>query len=145
VLESDALRRVLTPVPVYSEEERDAFYRAMAYVGALLVSHGVPVIFDATANHRLYRDRARQQIPRYLEIYVDCPLSICVERDPKGIYRKGQQGGSSTVPGLQASYEAPENPDLTVRGDRDLPEEAARRVIAILREKNYLEACGQAA
>ena len=64
VLESDVLRRIFTVHPRYDEAERDVFYRQVAYVGELLVEHGVPVIFDATANRRLYRDRARHEIPR---------------------------------------------------------------------------------
>ena len=138
VLESDALRRVLTPRPAYSEEERDTFYLAMAFIGKLLVEHGVPVIFDATANRRIYRDSARRQMARFLEVYVDCPLALCLERDSKGIYRKAQAGVASTVPGLQAAYEPPEKPDLVVHGDRELPEEAAQRVLLKLVERGYL-------
>jgi adenylylsulfate kinase len=68
VLESDVLRRIFTVHPRYDEAERDVFYRQIAYVGELLVEHGVPVIFDATANRRLYRDRARREIPRFIEV-----------------------------------------------------------------------------
>jgi len=70
LLESDELRKVFTPRPRYDPEERDNFYRQMVYVGVLLTRHGVPVIFDATVNRRVYRDRARQQISKFLEIYV---------------------------------------------------------------------------
>src|SRR3989304_5627505 len=59
VLESDAVRRVLTPMPTYSQAERDLFYRALAFMGARLVAHGVTVIFDATASRRTYRAFAR--------------------------------------------------------------------------------------
>lgn len=138
LLESDALRRIFTPHPSYSEEERDLFYGAMAHVGRLLTEHGVPVIFDATANRRTYRDRARQQIPRFVEVYVNCPLDVCMARDPKGIYRKAQEEAAATVPGVQAAYEPPENPEVVVRGDREAPEVAARRVVVKLVEKGYL-------
>ena len=138
VLESDTLRRVLTPHPVYSDLERDAFYGAMACIGKLLVDHGVPVIFDATANRRAYRDRARREIARFLEVYVECPLEVCIARDPKGLYKRGQEGETNTVPGLQADYEPPEHPDLLVRANRDAPEDAARRVIAELAARKYL-------
>jgi adenylylsulfate kinase len=140
VLESDDLRRILTPHPVYTEDEREVFYRAMAYIGGLLVDHGVPVIFDATANRRAYRDRARQSISRFVEVYVDCPLAECMRRDAKGIYKGAREGAASTVPGLQAAYEPPEQPDLVVAGDREIPESAARRVIEKLVEKQYLQA-----
>lgn len=138
MLESDALRQIFTPHPRYDEEERDTFYRQMAYVGALLTQHGVPVIFDATANRRIYRERARQQIPKFLEIYVDCPLAVCMERDPKGIYRKAKQGGADSVPGLQAEYEPPEKPDLVVSGNRETPDAAAERVVAELVKRGYI-------
>jgi adenylylsulfate kinase len=138
VLESDALRSAFTPHPRYDEEERDTFYRQMVFVGALLTRHGVPVIFDATANRRRYRDQARQEIPKFLEVYVDCPLETCIARDPKGIYRSAREGALTTVPGLQAAYEPPQNPDVIVRGDRDDPEAAAQQIIAKLAEKGYL-------
>ena len=138
VLESDALRKSFTPNPRYDEEERNAFYKHMADVGALLTQQGVPAIFDATANRRAYRERARQQIPRFLEIYVDCPLSTCMARDPKGVYRQAQCGATATVPGLQTPYEPPESPDLTVDCEAEPPQAAARRVLSLLAEKGYI-------
>lgn len=127
VLESDALRRIFTPHPRYDEAERDAFYGQIAYLGALLARHGIGVIFDATANRCAYRDRARQQIPHFLEVYVDTPLEVCRSRDPKGIYREGRE-----VPGLQAAYEPPLNPDLVIHGGRELPDVSAHRIVATL-------------
>jgi adenylylsulfate kinase len=138
VLESDLLRQIFTPHPRYDEEERDNFYRQMAYVGVLLTQHGVPVIFDATANRRIYRDRVRQQIAKFLEVYIDCPLTICISRDPKGIYRAARMGTANAVPGLQAVYEPPQEPDLVVRGDEEAPEVAAQRIVAKLVEKEYV-------
>ena len=138
VLESDVLRQIFTPHSRYDEEERDCFYQQIAYVGALLTQHGVPVIFDATANRRIYRDRARRQIPRFVEVYVACPLELCMSRDPKGIYRKAREAGASTVPGLNASYEPPQYPDVLIHGDREPLELAAQRVIAKLQEIDYI-------
>ncbi|MBH0209909.1 MAG: adenylyl-sulfate kinase [Nitrospira sp.] len=114
VLESDAVRRILTPTATYSLAERDLFYRALAFMGARLVAHGVTVIFDATANKRAYRDFARSLIPRFIEVAVECPLGLAMQRDYKGTYQRGQRGESSTVPGLQDSYEAPLNPEVRI-------------------------------
>ncbi len=127
LLESDELRKIFTPHPRYDPDERDMFYRQMVYVGVLLTQHGVPVIFDATANRRVYRCWARQQIPKFVEAYMDCPLATCIARDPKGIYRRAHEGKAETVPGLQAAYEAPEKPEIILHGDRDKPEDEARR------------------
>jgi len=80
VLESGVLRQIFTLQPRYDEQEREAFYRQMVYVGTLLTQHEIPVIFDATAHRRRYRDQAREQIPRFMEVYVDCPLETCMAR-----------------------------------------------------------------
>jgi len=137
VLESDALRAMFGDR--YDEQSRDVFYRLMAYAGALLVRQGIPVIFDATANRRSYRGEARRQIPRFVEVYVECPLAVCEARDPKAIYRQARAAGHNDVPGLQAPYEPPEAADVLVRGDVDAPDQAADRVITKLVELGLID------
>ncbi|HML16189.1 MAG TPA: adenylyl-sulfate kinase [Bryobacteraceae bacterium] len=142
VLESDALRTILTPNPRYDEQERDLFYQQMADLGALFAESGVPVIFDATAQRRAYRDRARARVPRFAEIYVACPLEICMARDPKGIYERalhnpGGQPRAGTVPGLQSEYEPPADPELTIHADTETPETAVERIVARLIELGF--------
>jgi adenylylsulfate kinase len=138
VLESDVLRTVFTPHPRYDQEERNTFYRQLVYVGTLLANHGVPVIFDATANLRTYRDHAREQFPEFLEVYVECRLEICMARDPKGIYRAAREGTATIVPGLQDTYEPPANPDVVVRGDAEAPEAAVQRIVSKLIERGFI-------
>jgi adenylylsulfate kinase len=133
VLESDTIRRVLTPIPTYSGMERDLFYRALAFMGARLVAHGVTVIFDATANRRAYRDFARSLIPKFLEVAVECPLELCMQRDRKGTYQRGQRGESSTVPGLQEPYEVPLNPDLVLDTTKLPADVAAGKVLELVK------------
>ena len=138
VLESDAVRREISPQSKYDDAERDAFYATLAYLAGVLVLHGVPVIVDATANRRAYRDRARAAIPRFLEAHVACPLAVCQARDPKGIYRRGAAGTARNVPGVSAPYEPPLTPEVVVDGERDDPAAAARRIVSTLEEKGYL-------
>ena len=135
VLESDAVRRILTPHPTYSEAERDLFYRALAFMGAKLVSHGVMVIFDATANKRAHRDFARNMIPRFIEVAVECPLELAMRRDYKGTYQRGQRGESVTVPGLQEPYEAPINPEVRVDTTKVKASEAAAIILEFLKDR----------
>jgi adenylylsulfate kinase len=142
VLESDELRKILTPEPRYDDQEREKFYSQMNYIGALLARHGIPVIFDATANRRAWRDEARRNIANFIEVYVDSPIEVCIARDPKGIYREGRAGRASTVPGLQAEYEPPVNPDVVIEGAREAPDAAAQRVIATLNERGWLRGGG---
>ena len=133
VLESDEVRRLLTPQATYSPEERDLFYRALAFTGQRLVEHGVTVLFDATASKQAYRDLARRMIPRFLEVAVECPLEVCIQRDRKGTYQKGLRGESTTVPGLQALYESPANPDLRIDTTKVSAQEAAKQICEMIR------------
>lgn len=135
VLESDEVRRVITPTPTYSEGERDLFYRALAFTGQKLVAHGVTVVFDATASRRVYRDFAKSVIPRFIEVSVECPLEVCMERDKKGTYRKGQMGESLTVPGLQSPYEAPVKPDFIIDTTSTSSIDAAGRICDLVKAK----------
>jgi len=116
VLESDVMRAILTPNASYSDEERNAFYRSMAMIGEVIVRSGTNVIFDATGNKRAYRDYARSLIPNFMEVYVLCPIDICMNRDPKGIYGRASAGKTTTVPGLQVAYEPPRNPEVILDG-----------------------------
>lgn len=140
VLESDAVRTLVTPVPTYSPDERGLFYRALAFFGSRLVAHGVPVIFDATANRRAYRDLARALIQNFVEVAVVCPLDVCRQRDHKGTYRRGLAGRSATVPGLQDSYEPPLKPELTIESTSLTPEAAADQVVDVLQSRGFLQA-----
>ncbi len=133
VRESDALRRVLTPEASYSREERYLFYRALGFMGARLMAHGVNVIFDATASRRAYREFARTLIPGLLEVSIECPLEVCMQRDKKGTYRRGLEGWSSTVPGLQETYEPPASPALAIDTTITSSEVAADRIVALIR------------
>ena len=141
ILSSDMLRKVVTPKPSYSPEERDIVYATLVFVAKLLTQNGVNVIIDATGNLRRYRDEARKQIPRFMEAYIRCPLDTCIEREsrrgitfyaPKDIYKKGVTGKSATVPGLGAPYEPPQKPEVTVDSERLSPEECAQKILQTL-------------
>lgn len=136
ILELDQIRRVLTPTPKYSEEERDIVYSALAYMAMLLVESGVNVIIDATANKRKYRDLARKLVPNFAEIYIRCPLEVCIEREggrkavyaPKDIYMRAKKPGA-TVPGVDVPYEESLHPEVVIDSDKMSIEEGAQRVV----------------
>ncbi len=139
VLESDVMRTQLTPFASYAPRERDFFYAALAQLGTYIAGHGRPVVFDATANLRAYRDAARASIARFAEVFVDTPLEVCAARDPKGLYRAAREGRSATLPGAQAAYEPPRAPELVVHGDRGTPSAAAGAVAAWLEKRGWLD------
>jgi adenylylsulfate kinase len=136
VLESDVLRTQLTPFPTYGEAERDFFYRALADF-AIRLAPEVAVVIDATANRRAYRQRAREAIPRFAEVYVSTPLEVCAARDVKGFYKSGSV---HALPGVQVPYEPPLAPELVISGHRGTPEEGAREIIELLARRGWIRA-----
>src|SRR5690606_26626184 len=85
VLDGDEVRRVLSQGLGFSRADRDANVMRIAYVAKLLARHGVIVIVAAISPYREARERARQEIGRFVEVYVRCPLEVCVERGVKGL------------------------------------------------------------
>jgi adenylylsulfate kinase len=151
ILSSDAIRRTLMSNPNYSEDERDMIYRAIAFVAKMLTENSVNVIIDATGNRRRYRDNCRSQLSRYLEVYLRCPLNVCISREesrketflaPRDIYRKAKSGASHTVPGLGAPYEAPENPGIAVHSERQSPEEIVEVIVNKMEKNGMLNSSG---
>jgi adenylylsulfate kinase len=135
ILQLDEIRRVLTPVPKYTDEERDVVYASLAYMAKLLIECGINVFIDATANRRRYRDTARKMIPDFAEVFIRCRLEICMEREarrkpvfsPKGIYKKTSNAGA-TVPGVNVPYEEPLNPEIVIDSDKMNPYESVKKV-----------------
>jgi adenylylsulfate kinase len=145
LLSSDALRKVLTPKPTYSLEERNTVYVTLVYVAKLLTQNNVNVIIDATGNLRRYRENARKQIPRFIEAYLECPLKVCIQREtkrgktyqaPKKIYKQAQEGKAPTVPGIGQPYQPPLNPEITLNTTKHTPEQAAQKILQKLLEKH---------
>ena len=137
IIESDELRRTLAPNLGYGDTERDEFYGQMVFLGKMMAKHGIPVIFDATANRRRWRDEARDIFPHFIEVHVDVPLELCMSRDPKGIYRQAREGEASHVPGIQIPYEPPLTPEVTVDW-AESASSAANRIVSALIERDYL-------
>lgn len=138
ILSTDMLRQVMTPQPTYSEEERRNVYSTIVFIATLLNQNGINVIIDATANLREYRERGRQELKNFVLVYAKCPLETCVEREadrrisfgaPREIYKKGVDGRSSTVPGINVPYEEPLDADVVVETDKMTAIECAEKIV----------------
>jgi adenylylsulfate kinase len=138
ILDSDELRRRLTPKPTYSQEERDWFYDIIAFLAELLTANGVHVLIAATAPRRAYRQAAREAIERFVEVYVECPPEVCRARDPKGLWERADRGEIATLPGVGTPYEAPVAPEVRVDTARFSAEEAAHCVQRQLDRAGFL-------
>ncbi len=135
VLRMDDLRKVATPLPTYSEEERDLLYRCLAYTASLITGLGHSVIIDATGHRRAWRDIARQLLPCFGEVYLRCPVDVAMARErkrpdahgaPREIYDKAAAGWP--VPGVSVPYEEPNVPELVIQTDIVDIEETVRLI-----------------
>ena len=129
ILDGDAFREILGEER-YSAAERDAFYRRLARLAALLAGQDLVVLVPATANLRRYRDEARALAPRFLEVWVKTPLDEAMRRDRKGLYERARRGEAPDLPGAGAPYEPPESPEVVAGGglDAGAAEAIVRRV-----------------
>jgi adenylylsulfate kinase len=141
ILRMDELRKIVTPEPTYSETEREYVYKSMVFTAKTLYESGHDVIIDATANKKAWRELAREYIPEFFEVYLTCPMNICMEREktrtdthsaPDKIYEKGQRGWP--VPGFQVPYEEPENPDIIIHTDQETPETSTEKILHMIRK-----------
>jgi len=136
LLVGDNLRHGLNADLGFSPGERQENCRRVAEVARLFADAGlvclVPIISPYAIDRRRARQRHEDDGLRFLEIFVDTPLTTCVERDPKGLYRRALDGELTEFTGVSAPYEAPEHPDVHLRTDGVDLEALADRVIAAI-------------
>jgi adenylylsulfate kinase len=138
ILDANELRQLLTPEPEYTDCERQWLYQAIVGLATLLSNNGDNVIIAATGNRRLYREKARHRIPRFAEVYVQCPLDICQQRDEKGQFLRSEENGADSVPGIGVAYEQPFAPEVIVETATQSPQKAAKSVITILHLEKFI-------
>ena len=144
-LRLDHIRKILTPAPKYTDEERALVYRSLVLMAQLLIEQCEKnVIIDATANRREVRDLARSLVPEFAEIYVKCPLEICKAREgsrrgqiiQKNLYKKASEGKlKGGLPGISAPYEEPEYPEVLIRSDVLSPRESAKKIMGYINSR----------
>jgi adenylylsulfate kinase len=136
----------MTSRPTYTIGERDKVYATLVYVAKLLTQNGANVVIDATGNLRHYREKARHQIPRFMEAYMECSLDICMNREakranthlaPRQIYAKVTEGRATTVPGFGQPYEPPLHPEMSIDTAKHTVLECAQRILETLFQRFY--------
>jgi len=140
VLDLDEMRKLVTPRPTYSDVECALVYRALVWVAQTMVEAGLPVIIDATAHRREWRDLARAVIPAFAEVQLVCPLPLRREREegrapgnaPSGIYARAGLPGAR-VPGVDVEHEEALAPELTLDTATEDVARSAERIVALAR------------
>jgi adenylylsulfate kinase len=138
VLDGDEVRTRLTRGLGFSREDRDENVRRVAWVADLLARHGVVVIVALISPYRAVRDEVRAATADFVEVHVACQTEECIRRDVKGLYRRALAGEITQFTGVSDPYEPPLAPEVTVRTDRETPEESLQRIVTALSERGYL-------
>lgn len=133
-LDGDNVRHGLCSDLGFSQKERHENIRRIAHISHLFFETGNIVLCSFISPEGEMRDYARSLLPegRFIEIHVDCPVDICRERDPKGLYRKADSGEIKQFTGVSAPYETPDNPELTLHTDNTPAEECVHQLLDYL-------------
>lgn len=138
ILDGDVVRTNLSKGLGFSKEDRDTNIRRIGFVCHLLSRNGVAAISAAISPYRDIRDEVRKMIGNFVEVYVQCPLDVCVKRDVKGLYAKAMSGEIPVFTGVSDPYEEPLNPEVIVDSSTETPEQSARKILAKLEELSYI-------
>lgn len=142
LLDGDNIRHGLNKNLGFSDEDRTENIRRIGEVAKLFVDAGTVVITAFISPFREDRKKVRNIIPnqRFIEIYIDCPLEVCEQRDPKGLYKKARTNEIKEFTGISSPYEAPENPELVIKsGKNTTVKENAENIVNYLIEKGIIK------
>ena len=140
ILDGDNVRHGLNRDLGFSLEDRKENIRRIAEVAALMNDAGVIVITSFISPYQLDRQSARDVIgdKSFIEVFVDAPLEVCEQRDPKGLYKKARSGEIPQFTGISDPYEAPQNAEITLSTDTLSPAEAVNMIIDDLQDRGVV-------
>ncbi|WP_233993190.1 adenylyl-sulfate kinase [Thiomicrorhabdus sp. Milos-T2] len=140
LLDGDNVRHGLNKGLSFSEEDRIENIRRVGEVAKLFSDSGLIVLtafispFESDRN--LVREMTRPG--EFIEVFIDTPLNVCEQRDPKGLYKKARAGEIKDFTGIDSPYEAPSKPEIQIKNDGISIETAAQNVIDYLKENKYI-------
>ena len=133
VLDGDNIRHGLNSNLGFSPEDRVENIRRVSEVAKLMADAGAVVITAFISPYRMDRRRAREIAlegnAEFIEVFVDAPLEVCEARDPKNLYKKARAGEIREFTGIDAPYEAPEDPEIVVRTDQQTVDESVATIL----------------
>jgi bifunctional enzyme CysN/CysC len=140
LLDGDNVRHGLNRDLGFTDADRVENIRRVAEASKLFVDAGLIVLVSFISPFRSERHMARELMGdgEFIEIFVDTPLEICMSRDPKGLYVKAKAGEIRNFTGIDSPYEAPENPELTIKTVEAEAVDHAERIVAYLKDREYV-------
>jgi len=129
VLDGERVRERIGQDLGFTKAGRDENVRRIAYIAELLGSAGAIVLVSAMSPYRHTRAEVRQRLGNFIEVYVNAPLAVCRSRDPKGLYRRAENGALPHLSGVDDPYEPPVDPDVECRTGSETVAESTTRVV----------------
>lgn len=140
VLDGDNVRHGLNKDLGFSPQDRNENIRRIGEVAKLFTDANVVNVTAFISPYRADRDQVRALMAEgdFIEVFVDCPVEVCETRDPKGLYKKARAGQIPEFTGISAPYEAPLNPEINLRTDRESEDESVQQVLQYLERRGYI-------
>ena len=136
-LDGDIVRKSFCADLGFTKQDRDENIRRVSYV-AQHVSKYALVVCAFIAPYRETRNKLRETTNNYIEVFVDCPLEVCEQRDVKGLYALARAGKIENFTGISDPYEAPEKPDIHLKTDQHTVNECVDQIIKYLQDKKLV-------
>ena len=141
LLDGDNLRHTLNQDLGFSDYDRNENIRRIGHVGKLMVDAGLIVIASFISPFEKQRKLTRELFEKdeYIEVFLNTPLEVCEQRDPKGLYKKARSGLLKDFTGIDSAYEKPKNPEITLDGEKYSADELSDKIVNYLSENNFLK------
>ena len=137
-LDGDIVRQHLTKDLGFTKEDRDTNIERVSFVAKLLSRNGVSVLASFISPYIARRDKTRDMVTNFIEVHVHCPVSVCEERDVKGLYKMARKGEIDNFTGISDPYEEPENPEIKLNTHKETVDESVKNVIDYLEDNGYI-------
>lgn len=137
-LDGDMVRKHLTSDLGFSKKDRDENIRRVTFVAKLLTRNNVIVLATFVSPYRQQRQNAREDIGDFIEIYVRCPVEMCMKRDVKGMYKRALHGEIKNFTGVDDAYEEPVHPEVVLHTDTETVEQSVENVLTYLKKLKYI-------
>ena len=138
-LDGDIVRKDLTSDLGFSKGDREENLKRVTFVAKLLSRNDIIVLATFVSPYKKRRKIIKKEVKNFLEIYVKCPVEVCIKRDVKGMYKKALAGEIKDFTGVDDPYEEPKDPDLVIYSDKETIKQSVEKVLKKLKEHGFIQ------
>jgi adenylylsulfate kinase len=139
VLDGDIIRQHLSSDLGFSAKDRETNVLRVAYICKLLNKHGINTIVALISPSSDTRNKVRNSLDNFIEIYVDCPLDECIKRDTKGLYKKALAGEILEFTGISSPYNPPNHPEIILRTGEEDVNQSVQKILEYLNSNQLIK------